>query len=167
MYFRFSLFWLLEKWFLVRPPYHWKRVLKLSGLSKLPECLNGEHKSSCFYLIVLGSVIVSENYQQCFWCLSMNYGGDNLFDIMTFSFISITCIWQCHFATGTIKYQTVFNVLIVLFFSIHVHVSIHIFHNLYNYKYFDLNTFTIRQEQSNAHNYCAVSIVFGGKFTYM
>lgn len=46
-YFRFSLFWLLEKWFLVRSSYHWKRVLKLSGLSKFPECLNGKHKSPC------------------------------------------------------------------------------------------------------------------------
>lgn len=46
-YFRFSLFWLLEKWFLVRSSYHWKRVFKLSGLSKFPECLNGKHKSPC------------------------------------------------------------------------------------------------------------------------
>lgn len=79
-----------------------------------------------FYYIVSGSIIVSENYQQCFWYLSMNYGGDNLFDIMTFSFISITCIWQCHFATGTIKYQTVFNVLIV-FFKTYIYVYLYIF----------------------------------------
>lgn len=161
MYFRFSLFWLLEKWFLVRPSYHWKRVLKLSGLSKLPECLNGEHKSSCFYLIVLGSVIVSENCQQCFWCLSMNYGGDNLFDIMTFFFYlyyKYDNVILLQVQLNTKRYSTCW---LFSFFNIHVHVSIHIFHNLYNCKYFDLNTFTIRQEQLNAHNYCAASLFLG------
>lgn len=35
---------------------------------------------------VLRSIIVSENYQRCFWYLAMDFCWDNLFDIMAFFF---------------------------------------------------------------------------------